>query len=80
MKNKLNITVDNTLIEQAKRYAAKHQTSLSQLVEQYFKSLARPARKKNVRDLLKELPKPNRKIKGYTKEAYYEERKHKYGF
>jgi len=80
MKNRLNITVDDALMEQAKRYAAKHHTSVSQLVEQYFKSLSRPARKKNVRDLLKELPKPARKADGYTKEAYYEERKHKYGF
>jgi hypothetical protein len=79
MKNRLNITVDDALMEKAKRYAAKHHTSVSQLVEQYFKSLTRPAHKKNVRDLLKELPKPTRKAEGYLKEAYYEERKHKYG-
>jgi len=80
MKNKLNITVDDTLIEQAKRYAARHQTSLSQLVEQYFKSLVRPARKKNILELLKELPKPKISIEGDLKKNYYDQQKKKYGF
>lgn len=80
MKNRLNITVDDGLMEQAKRYAAKHHTSLSQLVEQYFKSLTRPARKRNILDLLKELPKPRIKVEGDLKANYYQRQKKKYGF
>ena len=81
MKNRLNITVDDALVEQAKRYAAMHQTSLSQLVEQYFKSLTRPVRKKNILDLMKELPKPKGKVpEADLKGPYYESRKKKYGF
>lgn len=80
MKNRLNITIDDTLVEQAKRYAAKHQTSLSQLVEQYFKSLTRPARKKNILDLVSELPAPKLKIAGDLKVNYFEKQKKKYGF
>jgi hypothetical protein len=80
MKSRLNITVEETLIEQVKRYAANHGVSLSQLIEQYFKTLVRPKRKKNVRDLLNELPKPSGKTEGYKKQDYYEERKQKYGF
>lgn len=80
MKNRLNITVDDSLVEQAKRYAARHKTSLSQLVEQYFKSLTRPAHKKNILELLKELPTPKIKLEGELKEKYYEDRKKKYGF
>ena len=80
MKKRLNITVDQVLMEQAKRYAARHKTSLSQMVEKYFKSLTRPAHKKNVIDLLNELPKPKVKVEGDLKKRYYESQKNKYGF
>ena len=80
MKNRLNITVDEVLMEQAKRYAASRQTSVSQLVEQYFISLT-AAPKKNIRDLMKELPKPKGKgPEGDLRKLYYEGRKKKYGF
>lgn len=80
MKNRLNITVDDTLMEQAKRYAIRHKTSLSQLVEQYFKKLTRPARRKNIVQIIEELPKPEIKVEGNLNEAYYGDRKKKYGF
>jgi Arc/MetJ family transcription regulator len=80
MKNRLNITVDDTLLEQAKRYAAKHQTSLSRIVEEYFRRLVRPARKKNIIQLLSELPKVNAKTGSDLRKSYYETRKSKYGF
>ena len=72
MKSKLNITVDKVLVEQAKRYAARNNSSLSQLIEIYFKSLTRPARKKTVIDLLRELPKPKSAFTGNIKEHYYQ--------
>ena len=80
MKNRLNITVDEALVEQARRYADRHSTSLSQLVEQYFKSLIRPTRRKNIIQLVEELPKPAVKLDGDLEEAYYEGQKKKYGF
>ena len=80
MKNRLNLTVDDTLLEQAKRYAAKHKTSLSQIVEEYFRNLVRPARKKNILQLLSELPKARVKAEGNGRKTYYEGRKTKYGF
>jgi len=80
MKNRLNLTVDDTLLEQAKRYAAKHQTSLSQIVEEYFRNLVRPARKKNILQLLNELHKAPVKAEGDGRKTYYEGRKTKYGF
>ena len=80
MKNKLNITIDEALLEQAKRYAANRKTSVSQLVEQYFKSLTTP-RKKNILQLMNELPKPKGKLpEGDLRKLYYEGRKKKYGF
>ncbi len=81
MKNRLNITIDDALMEQAKRYAASHQTSVSQLVEQYFKSLSPALRKKNILELMKELPKPKRKVpEGDLRKLYYESRRKKYSF
>ncbi len=38
-KKKLTIRVDRRLIDQAKMYAAAHNTSVSQLVESYFANL-----------------------------------------
>ncbi len=80
MKNRLNITIDDSLMEQAKRYAVKHQTSLSQLVEQYFKNLTRPVRKENILDFLGKMPKRKITVEEDPKKAYYEQRKKKYGF
>jgi len=68
------------LIKQAKRYAAKNKSSLSQMVEAYFRSLARPAGKKSVIDLLEGLPKPKAPVAGNLKEQYYQQQKKKYGF
>ncbi len=39
--NKLTLTVDPEVVQQAKAYAAKQQQSLSKLVENYLKSLPR---------------------------------------
>ncbi|HIE54333.1 MAG TPA: hypothetical protein EYP90_03985 [Chromatiaceae bacterium] len=38
-KKKLTLRVDARLIEQAKAYAAKHDTSVSQLIEVFFRNL-----------------------------------------
>ncbi len=59
MKNRLNITVEEVLIQQAKRYAAKHQTSVSKLVGQYLKNFTSPAGSKNIIQPVEKLPKPN---------------------
>ena len=80
MKNRLNITVDDSLVDRAKQYAAQHHTSLSQLVEDYFRELTRLPQRKNVRDLLKELPRPDLSDGTAIKSHYYESRKKKYGF
>lgn len=39
MDTKLTLTLDKVVIEYAKKYAATNQTSLSDLVENYFKAL-----------------------------------------
>lgn len=80
MKDRLNITVDHVIAEHAKLYAEKHQTSVSKLVETYFRKLTEPRHKKNILELLQDLPKPNYQIRGDLKDNYYEQNKKKYGF
>ena len=78
MKSRLNITIDEKLLTGAKRYADRHHTSLSQLVEGYFKKIARPGRK-NIIDLIESLPRSTNAVQDLKKE-YYEGQKKKYGF
>ena len=79
MKNRLNITIDNDLLLQAKQYAKKHNTSLSQLIEQYFKSLNRPGPSDNIIEMVERLPDPGISAKNNLKKNYYEDQKGKYG-
>lgn len=39
MATRLNITIDKTVVEEAKQYAREHGRSLSGLIEEYLKSL-----------------------------------------
>ncbi|NND06629.1 MAG: hypothetical protein HKN87_09630 [Saprospiraceae bacterium] len=39
MDRKLTLSLDKKVIEKAKEFARKHQTSLSRMVESYFESL-----------------------------------------
>ena len=80
MKTRLNITVEDALLNNAKRYAAKKGTSLSQLIELYLKNLTRPARSKNIIQLVDSLPKSKIDLPQNLKERYFEDQKEKYGF
>ncbi len=42
MKKRLNITIDEKLLEKVKRYASDRDTSLSSLVEEHFEKLVVP--------------------------------------
>jgi hypothetical protein len=48
MKKKLTLSLDETTIEHAKRYAQRHQRSLSEMVESYFRYLTgtKPAKRR----------------------------------
>jgi len=83
MKGRLNLIVDELLMKQVKRYAEKHSTSVSQLVEDFFKTLTRPAGKKNAIEPMKTMPKPTTTAPlspAELKEDFYISRKDKYGF
>jgi hypothetical protein len=78
MKIRLNITIDEKLLMGAKHYAKRHRTSISQLVETYFKRIAGPGRN-NIIDLVESLPKPPIDSRENLRKHYFEDQKKKYG-
>ena len=52
MKSRLNLTIENSLLEDVKSYAVKQKRSVSDLVESYFKKVTRPSKRKNIIDLV----------------------------
>ena len=80
MKARINLTIEEDLIHKIKSYAAEKQTSVSDLVEEYFSRVVKPTKRKTILDLVKELPKPDIDDNLDLKKAFYEEQAHKYGF
>lgn len=80
MKARLNITIDNAVLEDAKAYATKQNRSVSDLVETYFKKITKPAKRKSILELVEKLEKPDIPQDADLKELYYKENAKKYGF
>jgi hypothetical protein len=80
MKTRLNLTIDEDLLSQIKAYAAKKHESISELVEAYFKNLVRPAKRKNIIQLVEELKRPKIDKEADLKDLYFKEQAGKYGF
>jgi len=78
MKARLNLTIDQSLLEDVKQYATLKNTSVSELVEEYFKVIIKP-KKKSFVELIKELPKPKIDENFDWKEEYYKDKMKKYG-
>jgi hypothetical protein len=82
MKARLNITIEETLLEKVKTYAAEQESSVSQLVEDYFEQIVEKKNKPTLLDVLAGMPKSKNVFPENFdfKKEYYEERKGKYGF
>jgi hypothetical protein len=80
MKERLNLTIDGRLLDAMKNYAASKQTSVSELVENYFKTVTRPVRRKSIIDLVDKLDSPGIAPETDLKELFYKEQRKKYGF
>ena len=80
MKERLNLTIDGPLLEAMKAYAIKRGISVSELVEDHFRTVTRPVKRKNVLDLVDELKKPNIDTQADLKDLFYKEQGEKYGF
>ncbi len=80
MKARLNLTIDEPLLLSVKKMAEKNGTSVSELVEDFFKKLTKSARQKNIIDIIERLDKPSIGAEINLKELYYKEQSTKYGF
>ncbi len=80
MKARLNLTIDESLLADVKRMAEKKGTSVSELVEEFFKKFTKPAKQKSVIDIVDKLNKPAIDPGADLKDLYYKEQSGKYGF
>lgn len=80
MKVKLNLTIEGSLLAKVKRYAARRKTSISGLVEDYFRLVSRPSKRKTIIDLIDKLQAPQIDPKRDLKKAFHEDQAGKYGF
>jgi tripartite-type tricarboxylate transporter receptor subunit TctC len=85
MKKRLNITVEEQLLEKIKKYAEEHETSVSSLVEEHFELLTKPKSKipggMSLVEYMQSLPKSKVNFPDdfNWKEEIYKERAKKYG-
>lgn len=70
------------LLTRAKLYAAKNNTSLSGLIEEYFRKLvSRPSLKKeSLLDMVDRLPEAKIDVDKISLDDYYEDKQMKYGY
>ena len=80
MKTRLNLTIEDRLLAKMKIYAKRQGKSVSVLVEEYFESLTRPAKRRNIVDRVGELEKPEIDPSIDLKELFYRDQAKKYGF
>jgi hypothetical protein len=80
MKARLNLTIEEHMLERIKTYAASKGVSISELVEEYFAALTRPSRRKDIVSLVDKLDAPSINLTGDLKKLYYEDQAGKYGF
>ena len=55
MKARLNLTIDERLLLDVKKIAAKNGTSLSELVTDYFRKISRPVKQNSIIDYIEKL-------------------------
>ncbi|SFB01614.1 DUF6364 family protein [Algoriphagus aquimarinus] len=84
MKKRLNITIEENLLDKIKTYADQNDTSISSLVEEHFEALIKPRPKlKNGMSLveyMKSLPKFDIPDNYDYKEDYYKAKAKKMGY
>ena len=80
MKARLNLTIEDSLLDNVKSYAAKQKQSVSELVEGYFKSVTKPSKRKNIIQMVEKLEKPSISPEADLKDLFHKENAKKYGF
>lgn len=74
MKTRLNITIEESVLEEIKKYSNRNNISISELVEKYFKRIVDKPKKKSLLDKIKALPKSSILPDIDYKKGYYEEK------
>ena len=80
MKSRLNLTIDEKILDKVKYYAERHETSVSEMVETYFKSITEEKKEENIITIVDQLKKPDLPEGVDLKKQYYQEQSKKYGF
>lgn len=80
MKARLNITIEEKTLAEVKLYASKKNTSVSELVEDYFTTLTKTPKKKNIIQLIESMKPAAIEQNADLKELFYNEQSGKYGF
>ena len=80
MKTRLNITIEENILSKIKLYASKQNTSVSELVEDYFTTLTKIPKKKNIIQLIESMKPAVIEKNADLKELFYKEQSGKYGF
>lgn len=80
MKTKVNLSIDEELLERAKQYAAKENTSLSELLGKYLQKITQSRKqKKSIIDVVENIKVPKIPINIDFKKEYHEEIEKKHG-
>lgn len=85
MKARVNLTIEQDILEKAKNYAAKIGASVSELVEDYLKKIITEQKepkeiKTKLFEMVENLPKVEYPENYDFKEEFYKEKMKKYGF
>ena len=76
MKSRLNLTIEESLLKSIKIYADKQKTSVSDLVENYFKRVVKPIKRETFTSMVEKLGPHDIDTKADLKELYYQDKKH----
>ncbi len=79
MKTRVNLTIEDDVLKNTKLYAEEKGTSVSELAENYFKSIIDHPKRSNIFDLIEKLPPANIDTKGDLIDLYYQDKATKYG-
>jgi hypothetical protein len=79
MKTRVNLTIENEVLINAKRYASQVEESLSELVEDYLKKLAKKSGSQSLIDYVDKLDVPKINAEIDFKKTYHENNSAKYG-
>jgi hypothetical protein len=80
MKSRLNLTIDEKILDKVKYYAERHETSVSEIVETYFKLITEEKKEENIITIVDQLTKPDLPEGADLKKQYYQDQSQKHGF